>query len=88
MSACGAFLLVGFILTARHWRRLRLVAETGPRLACVALPVAVAFHRLFTVVSKCRNVPSSVRTCCILRLHLEFVPESFLQLQASTCHSC
>lgn len=60
-SSClpvALFLLVGFVLTARPWHRLWLLTETGPCLACVALPIADAFHRLFTVVSKCRNVPS------------------------------
>lgn len=84
MSACGPFLLVGFILTPRLWRRLRLVTETGPRLACVALPIAVAFHRLFTVVPKCRNVPSvsehAVFYGCTLSLCLRVSSSFRLQL--------
>lgn len=55
-SSClpvALFLLVGFILTASLWHWLKLVTDTGPCLACVALPIAVAFSLL------CRNVEMS-----------------------------
>lgn len=84
MSACGAVLLVGFILTPRLWHRRRLVTEAGPCLACVALPIAP--NCCLSQTPHCRvqtwKCPISVRTRCILRLHLQFVPENFLQLRA------
>lgn len=89
-SSClpvALFLLVGFILTARlrHWLRLVMENRTVSCMCCSAhcCCLSQTFH-CCVQMSKC---PISVRTCCILRLRSEFVPESFLQLQARTCLS-